>query len=118
MGSGAASDWQAYVRSASRAIVSGTGALRDYEGSGEMEIVYDPNDDTLTRDAHGDRHELANVTYLRPISRKHADQHRPERPVLLGVDQQLGEGAPLGLLPTSPICAITSYSRLSLRQLG
>ena len=30
---------------------------------------------------------------------QHPDQHGPERPVLLAVDQQLGEGAGLGLPP-------------------
>jgi hypothetical protein len=30
---------------------------------------------------------------------QHPDQHRPERPVLLAVDQQLGEGATLSVAP-------------------
>jgi hypothetical protein len=30
---------------------------------------------------------------------QHPDEHRPERPVLLAVDQQLGEGAALWLAP-------------------
>jgi hypothetical protein len=28
---------------------------------------------------------------------QHADEHRPERPILLAVDQELGEGAGLGV---------------------
>jgi hypothetical protein len=30
---------------------------------------------------------------------QHPDEHRPKRPVLLGVDQQLGEGAALRVAP-------------------
>jgi hypothetical protein len=30
---------------------------------------------------------------------QHADKHRPERPILLAVDQQLGEGATLRVAP-------------------
>jgi hypothetical protein len=30
---------------------------------------------------------------------QHADQHRPQRPVLLAVDQQFGEGAALRVAP-------------------
>jgi hypothetical protein len=30
---------------------------------------------------------------------EHPDQHRPKRPVLLAVDQQLGEGAALRIAP-------------------
>jgi hypothetical protein len=30
---------------------------------------------------------------------QHSDEHRPQRPVLLAVDQQLGEGAALRVAP-------------------
>ena len=30
---------------------------------------------------------------------QHPDEHRPQRPVLLAVDQELGEGATLGVPP-------------------
>ena len=30
---------------------------------------------------------------------QHPDQHRPRRPILLAVDQELGEGAALGVAP-------------------
>lgn len=33
---------------------------------------------------------------------RHADEHRPERPVLVAVDQQLGEGAGLRVARTRP----------------
>ncbi len=40
----------------------------------------------------------------RPIGLlQHPDKHRPERPVFLAVDQQLGEGAALRVAPEPPI---------------
>jgi hypothetical protein len=39
---------------------------------------------------------------------EHPDQHRPERPVLLAIDQQLGEGTTLRVAPelSDPICPV------------
>ena len=33
---------------------------------------------------------------------QHPDQHRPQRPILLAVDQELGEGAGLRIAPELP----------------
>jgi hypothetical protein len=41
---------------------------------------------------------------------QHADQHGPERPILLAVDQQLGECAVCGRLQHSPIHSAPSMS--------
>jgi hypothetical protein len=41
---------------------------------------------------------------------QHPDEHRPERPVLLAVDQQLGEGATLRVAQNSPIRSARSKS--------
>ena len=41
---------------------------------------------------------------------QHADQHRPEHPILLAVDQQLGEGAGVGVPQYAPIVSVRSKS--------
>jgi hypothetical protein len=46
---------------------------------------------------------------LRPLGLpQHPDQHRPERPILLALDQELGEGAALWVAPelSDPVGAI------------
>jgi hypothetical protein len=50
------------------------------------------------------------ATY-RSVSLSMPTTHRPERPVLLAVDQQLGEGATLGVAPelADPLGAVSSY---------
>ena len=40
---------------------------------------------------------------------QHPDEHRPERPILLAVDQQLGEGARFGFPQNSPIRSARSH---------
>ena len=51
---------------------------------------------------------------------QHADQHRPERPVLLAVDQQLGEGATIWVAPelTDPVGSIEVGEHQDVEQLG
>ena len=41
---------------------------------------------------------------------QHPDEHRPKRPILLAVDQELGEGATLRVAPDSPIRSARSKS--------
>jgi hypothetical protein len=41
---------------------------------------------------------------------QHADEHRPERPVLLAVDQELGEGPRLRVPQYEPIASARSKS--------
>ena len=35
------------------------------------------------------------------VPTQHPDEHRPQHPILLAVDQELGEAAPLGDYPAS-----------------
>jgi hypothetical protein len=53
-------------------------------------------------------------------SRQHADEHRPERPILLAVDQQLGEGAALWVTPelSDPVGSLEVGERQDVEQLG
>jgi hypothetical protein len=47
---GAPGEPQDQTQKGSWTIVSGTGAFEGLRGSGEMEVVYDPNDETMTRE--------------------------------------------------------------------
>jgi hypothetical protein len=53
---------------------------------------------------------------VRPVARKlarfaqHANEHRPKRPVLFAVDQELGEGTSRGVSQNSPILSARSKS--------
>ena len=51
---------------------------------------------------------------------QHPDQHRPERPVLLAVDQQLGEGAALRVAPelADPVGSLEVGEHQDVEQLG
>src|SRR5215207_2747308 len=51
---------------------------------------------------------------------QHPDEHRPERPVLLAVDQQLGEGARLGVPPelADPVGAVEVGEHEDVEELG
>ena len=55
-----------------------------------------------------------------PRSRGIDHQHRPERPVLLAVDQELGEGAGLEVPPAAadPVGAVEVGEREDLETLG
>jgi hypothetical protein len=44
---------------------------------------------------------------------QHPDEHRPERPVLLAVDQELGEGTALRVAQDSPIRSARCLTRES-----
>jgi hypothetical protein len=46
-----------------------------------------------------------------PVLKQHADQHRPERPVLLAVDQQFSEGPALRIAPKTRRSCRTARSR-------
>jgi hypothetical protein len=48
---------------------------------------------------------------------QHPDQHRPERPVLLAVDQQLGEGMRLRVPPNSadPVGSLEVGEQMDVR---
>ena len=51
---------------------------------------------------------------------QHPDEHRPKRPVLLAVDQQLGEGAALWVAPelADPVGALEVGEHEDVEQLG
>jgi hypothetical protein len=51
---------------------------------------------------------------------QHPDQHRPERPILLAVDQELGEGATLRMAPdlADPVGAVEVAEPEDVEQLG
>ena len=51
---------------------------------------------------------------------RHADEHRPERPILLAVDEQLGEGAALRVAPelADPLGALEVREHEDVEQLG
>jgi hypothetical protein len=51
---------------------------------------------------------------------QHPDQHRPKRPILLAVDQQLGEGAALWVAPelSDPVGSIEVREHEDVEQLG
>jgi hypothetical protein len=51
---------------------------------------------------------------------EHADEHRPERPVLLAVDQELGEGAALRVAPelADPVGPLEVGEHQDVEQLG
>ena len=51
---------------------------------------------------------------------QHPDQHRPERPVLLAVDQQLGECPALGIAPeiSYPVGPLEVGEHEDVAQLG
>jgi hypothetical protein len=51
---------------------------------------------------------------------QHPHQHRPQRPVLLAVDQQLGEGAALRVAPelADPVGAVEVGEHENVEQLG
>jgi hypothetical protein len=51
---------------------------------------------------------------------QHPDKHRSERPVLLAVDQQLGEGAALRVAPelADPVCPLEVGEHHDVEQLG
>jgi hypothetical protein len=51
---------------------------------------------------------------------QHPDQHRPERPILLAVDQELGEGAALRIPPelADPVGSLEVREHQDVEQLG
>ena len=51
---------------------------------------------------------------------EHPDQHRPEGPILLAVDQQVGEGATLRVAPelADPVGAVEVGEHQDVEQLG
>jgi hypothetical protein len=51
---------------------------------------------------------------------QHPDEHRPERPVLLAVDQELGEGAALWVTPelSDPVCPLEVGEHEDMEELG
>ena len=51
---------------------------------------------------------------------QHPDEHRPERPVLLAVDQELGEGPRLRIPPelADPVGAVEVGEHQEVEQLG
>ena len=51
---------------------------------------------------------------------QHPDEHRPERPVLLAVDQELGEGAALRVAPelSDPVGSLEVGEHQDVEQLG
>jgi hypothetical protein len=51
---------------------------------------------------------------------QHADEHRPKDPVLLAVDQQLGEGAALRVAPelSDPVGSLGVGEQQDVEQLG
>jgi hypothetical protein len=51
---------------------------------------------------------------------QHPDEHRPERPVLLAVDQQLGEGAALRVAPelSDPVGSLEVGEHQDVKELG
>jgi hypothetical protein len=51
---------------------------------------------------------------------QHADEHRPQRPVLLAVDQELGEGATLWVAPelSDPVGPVEAGEHEDVEQLG
>jgi hypothetical protein len=55
-----------------------------------------------------------------PILPQHSDQHRPERPILLAVDQQLGEGAALRVAPelADPVGSLEVREHEDVEKLG
>ena len=56
----------------------------------------------------------------RSPSRSIPDQHRPQRPILLAVDQELGEGATLRVAPelTDPVGSLEVGEHEDVEQLG
>jgi hypothetical protein len=57
----------------------------------------------------------------RPIGlAQHPDQHRPERPVLLAVDQELGEGSALWVAPelSDPVGSLEVRQHQDAEQFG
>jgi hypothetical protein len=60
------------------------------------------------------------LTYLPFLSRNIPTRHRPENPVLLAVDQQLGEGAALGVAPelADPVGPLEVGEHEDVEQLG
>jgi hypothetical protein len=51
---------------------------------------------------------------------QHPDQHRPQRPVLLAVDQQLGKGATLRVAPelSDPVGSLEVGEHQDVEQFG
>jgi hypothetical protein len=51
---------------------------------------------------------------------QHADEHRPKRPILLAVDQQLGEGATLRVAPelTDPVGSLEVGEHEDVEEFG
>jgi hypothetical protein len=51
---------------------------------------------------------------------EHPDEHRPERPILLAVDQQLGEGAALWVAPelADPVGSLEVGEHQDVEELG
>jgi hypothetical protein len=51
---------------------------------------------------------------------QHPDEHRPERPVLLAVDQELGEGTALWVAPelSDPVCPLEVGEHEDMEELG
>jgi hypothetical protein len=68
-----------------------------------------------------ERNPKALPSLLPPLGfSQHPDQHRPERPVLLAVDQQLGEGAALRVAPelADPVGSLEVREHEDVEQLG
>ena len=51
---------------------------------------------------------------------QHPNQHRPQRPILLAVDQELGEGAALRVAPelSDPVCPLEVGEHEDMEELG
>jgi hypothetical protein len=51
---------------------------------------------------------------------QHPEEHRPQRPVLLAVDQEFGEGAALGVAPelSDPVGPLEVGKHEDVKQLG
>ena len=51
---------------------------------------------------------------------QHADEHRPERPILLAVDEELGEGAALWIAPelSDPVGPVEVGEHEDVEELG
>jgi hypothetical protein len=64
------------------------------------------------------RHHLVSPGLLAPP--QHPDQHRPENPVLLTVDQELGEGATLRVAPelSDPVGPLEVGQHQDVEQFG
>ena len=74
---------------------------------------------TRSRAARSKEGELGAVR-LAVAFPQHPDEHRSERPILLAVDQELGEGAALRVAPelADPLCPLEVGEHRDAEQLG